>query len=90
MHALAILMAANKIDFDTASRFYRASAKHTFTAHAENTIFEQLFFALHQFSALEAFRTLPCKADVARVGIVTWYYGIYYAASAMVAAQEMA
>jgi len=88
MRALALLVSANNIDFDTASQFYRASAKHTFTAHAENTIFEQLFFALHQLSALEAFRTLPCKADVARVGIVTWYYGVYYAASAMVAAQD--
>jgi hypothetical protein len=29
-----------------------------------------------------------CKADVARVGIVTWYYGVYAAASAMVTAQD--
>jgi hypothetical protein len=88
MRALALLVAANGIDFDAARRFYSAGSKRTFTAHEENTIFEQLFFALHQLSALEAFRTLPRKADVARVGIVTWYYGVYYAASAMVAAQD--
>ncbi|MER9847712.1 hypothetical protein NKJ55_10145, partial [Mesorhizobium sp. M0106] len=29
---------------------------------------------------------VPNKADVARVGIVTWYYGVYGAASAMIAA----
>ncbi|NOT39076.1 MAG: hypothetical protein HOP13_01130 [Alphaproteobacteria bacterium] len=31
---------------------------------------------------------VPNKADVARVGIVTWYYGIYGAASAMIAAAD--
>jgi len=88
MHALALLVTANRIDFDTACRFYSASARREFTPHEENTIFEQLFFALHQLAALEAFRTFPRRADVARVGIVTWYYGVYYAASAMVAAQD--
>ena len=88
MHALALLVSANGINFDAACRFYAPSQKRSFTEHEENTILEQLFFALHQLSALEAFRNVSRKADVARVGIVTWYYGIYYAASAMVAAQD--
>lgn len=56
--------------------------------HEENTILEQLLFALHQCSALHALRSVPRKADVSRVGIVAWYYGIYAAASAMVAARD--
>jgi hypothetical protein len=88
MRALALLVSANRIDFAAACRFHAPCQKRAFTAHEENTIFEQLFFALHQLSALEAFRTFQRKADVARVGIVAWYYGVYHAATAMVAAQD--
>ena len=62
--------------------------KRVGTVQEENTIFEQLLFAVHQLSALEAIRSSTSKADVARVGIVAWYYGIYSAASAMIAAQD--
>lgn len=88
MHALALLVRERGVSFGTASALYGRVEKRTFTPQGENTIFEQLLFAVHQLSALEALRTLPCKADVARVGIVAWYYGIYAAASAMVAAQD--
>jgi hypothetical protein len=47
-----------------------------------------LLFALHQCSALHALKAVPRKADVSRIAIVAWYYGIYAAASAMVAAQD--
>jgi hypothetical protein len=88
MRALGLLVSHNKIEFASAQHFYARVPKRTFTAHEENTIFEQLFFSLHQLSALEAFRSLNPKADIARVAIVTWYYGVYYAASGMVAAQD--
>lgn len=88
MHALALLVVDQSIDFGSASLFYSAVSKRAFTQQEENTIFEQLLFSLHQLSALESLRTSACKADVARVGIVAWYYGIYAAASAMVAAQD--
>src|SRR5262249_48272145 len=39
-------------------------------------------------SALEAMRSVRPRADIARVGIVAWYYGTYCAASAMIAAQD--
>lgn len=88
MHALAKLVADKEINFRSASSFYASVQKRIFTQHEENTIFEQLLFAIHQLSALEALRSVPSKSDVARVGIVGWYYGIYAAASAMVAAQD--
>lgn len=88
MRALALLVAEQGLNFSSARAVYKATARRSFSAQEENTIFEQLFFALHQLSALEAFRTVPRRADVARMGIVTWYYGIYYAASAMVCAQD--
>jgi hypothetical protein len=88
MHALALLVKSDGVHFNGALSLYGRVAKRTFSSKEENTIFEQLLFSLHQLSALEALRQIPCKADVARVGIVAWYYGIYSAASAMVAAQD--
>lgn len=88
MRALALLITDRGLGFTSARAFYGSTAKRSFSAQEENTILEQLFFALHQLAALEAFRAVPRRADVARMGIVTWYYGIYYAASAMVAAQD--
>jgi hypothetical protein len=88
MRALALQVEAQSLNFTTASSFYAAVGKRSFTPQEENTIFEQLLFSLHQLSALEALRSCPCKSDVARVGIVAWYYGIYAAGSAMVAAQD--
>jgi hypothetical protein len=88
MRALALLVRHHGVSYAAARTLYVSSHKPQLSTHAENTVFEQLIFALHQLSALEAFRAVPQRADVARVGIVTWYYGIYYAASAMVAAQD--
>ncbi len=88
MRGLAILLADQKLDFNSASSFYAHVGKRRFSPQEENTIFEQLLFGLHQLSALEALKSVPGKADVARVAIVAWYYGIYSGASAMIAAQD--
>jgi hypothetical protein len=88
MRALAILVQDRGLNFASASTFYSGVQKRVATVREENTVFEQLLFAVHQLSALEALRTSTSKADVARVGIVGWYYGVYSAASAMIAAQD--
>jgi hypothetical protein len=86
MRALAVL--ASKLGRQQCVTFYKSISKRSFNRLEENTVFEQAMFALHQLAALEAIRSSPRKSDVARIGIVTWYYGIYYAASAMTAAQD--
>jgi hypothetical protein len=88
MRGLSMLVEHHGINATAAKAFYTAVSRRKASAHEENTIFEQLLFALHQCSALHALRSVPRKADIARVGIVTWYYGVYAAASAMVAAQD--
>ena len=88
MRGLAILVEHSGVSVDAAKAFYANVSRRNANVHEENSIFEQLLFALHQRSALHALCTIPCKADIARVGIVTWYYGIYAAASAMVTAQD--
>lgn len=88
MRALAILVQDRSLTFRSASTFYSLVNKRVATVQEENTVFEQLLFAMHQLSALEAIRASASNADVARVGIVGWYYVIYSAASAMIAAQD--
>ncbi len=88
MRALAALVHYHGVSFGSASSRYAHVSVRKASAHEENTIFEQLLFALHQCSAVQALKAVPSKADISRVGIVAWYYGIYAAASAMVAAQD--
>ncbi len=88
MRALALLVQHHKVEFGTSAASYARVSTRKATAHQENTVLEQLLFALHQCSAIHALRAVTRKADVSRVGIVAWYYGIYAAASAMVAAQD--
>lgn len=88
MRGLSLIVTKQEINSDSSKKFYSHIQKNSFDHLAINTIFEQLLFALHQCSALHALTKVPCKSDIVRVGIVSWYYGIYAAASAMVAAQD--
>src|SRR5262249_54605663 len=71
MRALALLVEDCGLDFASARTFYASTNRSSFGQLVENTVLEQLFFALHQLAALEAFRGVPRQADVARMGIVT-------------------
>ncbi len=92
MRALAILVNHHGIEHGFANNFYDLVGRDSFgkramSEHVINTIFEQLIIALHQCSALRALKGITRRSDVARIGVVSWYYGIYSAASAMIAAQ---
>ena len=88
MRALAILAEGLKLDFKAARTFYDKVQRRPLSEPELNSVCEQLLFALHQIAALQAISAVPNKVDVARVGIVAWYYGVYGAASAMIAAAD--
>jgi hypothetical protein len=89
MRALAILVDDNNLNFNAATNFYAGAVQRRSLRDDEvNTVCEQLLFALHQLASLQAMRDVPNKADVARIGIVAWYYGVYGAASVMIAAAD--
>lgn len=88
MRALAVLCAEKGFDFGACQKNYSRVNKRTMSEQQENSVLEHLLFALHQLSALQATQKIQPQADVARVGVVAWYYGIYWAATAMVAAQD--
>jgi hypothetical protein len=88
MRALAILVQDQGIDATSMKTHCAAVAKGALSDQAVNTTFEQLLMSLHHLASLKAMGTLPQRIDPARSAIVTWYYGIFHAASAMIAAQD--
>jgi hypothetical protein len=88
MRALALLVEDEAVNFQSSRIFYGKVQKREMDDRTLNTVSEQLLFAFHQIAALRALSVVHSKADVARMAIVTWYYGIYGAASAMVAAAD--
>lgn len=88
MNALAQLVEDHDVNFKTARNFYKNVQRRDFEEQELNSVFEQLLFALNQIAALRGLSQVSNKADVARVGIVTWYYGVYGSASAMLAASD--
>ena len=84
MHAIALL--TSSLDWKAALAFYSKEGKRNIDDHAVNTTLEQLFLSLHHLSALNALKGLS-PADVGRIGILAWYYGVSNAASAMVSAK---
>jgi hypothetical protein len=86
MRALAIL--AGGVNFETGLKFYSGEGKRLMSPQEENTVLEQLFLALHHLSALEQMTAAGAPADMARVAVLAWYYGLYNAVSAMTAAQN--
>jgi hypothetical protein len=88
MRAYAILIEDEELDFQSAKNFYKSVQPRKMSPSEENSVFEHLLLALHQLSALQALAEVPCQADIARVASVAWYYGIYAAVSAMIAAND--
>ena len=88
MRALALLVEHNRVDRSSSKALCASVQKGKLTDHAANTTFEQLLMSLHHLASLKAISTLPSKIDPARSAIVTWYYGVYHAASAMIASKD--
>lgn len=88
VRALSLLLEDSNLNFAIAKAFYRNIQRRPMSNQQINTVCEQMLFALHQIAALAAIEGAENKADVARIGIVAWYYGIYGAASAMIAAGD--
>lgn len=88
MRALAMLVEEHEFSFRTARKNYEEIGKRHMDELVENTVLEQLFLGLHHLSAIEALAEAKNPADMARLGILGWYYGLTNAASAMIAAQD--
>lgn len=88
IRGLAILVPELGLNFPAARQAYAGVQGRTLSDRELNSVCEQLLFALHQLASLRAVAAVENKADVARIGIMAWYYGVYGAASAMIAAGD--
>jgi hypothetical protein len=88
MRALTILAYDQGIDWASMGTFYAHVQRPSLSEPTVNTVFEQLLMSLHHLAALHAMVNADSDRDFARVAVMTWYYGIYCAASAMVAAKD--
>lgn len=88
MRALAILVDAGGIAPASMKAHFTGTSKAALSDQAINTVYEQLLMALHHLASIRAMGGNGKRIDTARSAIVTWYYGIYHAASAMIAAKD--
>ena len=88
MRAMAIMVEAERKRGARAGCLYAHTHPKLMSENVQNTIFAQLLFALHDLSALRAIKESRNRVDVVRAGVISWYYGIYAAASAMMTALD--
>lgn len=87
MRALAILCDSEEFEgMALHARHTPAQRRHPVNSSADTATCEFVFMAFQNLSALKIMADVDRPADLVRGAIATWYYGVYYAASAMVSA----
>lgn len=89
MRALAMLCNSAEFTDTRLTQHYANTQRRTPVQHASDTqTFVTAFMAFQNLSTLSAMQEVAKPSDVIRSAIVAWYYGIYHAAGAMIAAQD--
>jgi hypothetical protein len=89
MRALSIIVNTEEFDKDKLKAFFNQVSRRKPNIEADTRVCENVLMAMHNIAALNAFKnTTIHKYDIVRAGIISWYYSIYCACSAMVAAQS--
>ena len=88
MRALSLLVEDEEICVSSMKSHFDLVGKVALSDKAINSVFEQLLMSLHHLASIKVMSSIPNRIDASRSAIVTWYYGIFHAASAMVAAQD--
>ena len=88
MRALALLVEDEGFSsVDLAVKYQKVRRKASPTA-ADTQMFLFSFMAFQNLSALSVMHEVGFPSDLIRNAIISWYYGLYYAASAMVVAAD--
>lgn len=85
MRALAILVQKEGFAHMDLSTFY-ASVQRRNDADADILALEKLVMAMHNVAAIDAMKKLADPYECVRSAIVAWYYAVYWASKAMLAA----
>lgn len=86
MRALAVILDNKSFDENIQS-FYDSIKRKKYNKKADLVVFENILMALHNLHALQTInQNIENPYSIARTQVVSWYYTIYYASSAMLGA----
>lgn len=89
MRALAEVVNSGVCDDDELKSLYRRVPRRPVNIEADTLVFQNMHMAYHNLASLEAMNNDALdKYDICRSAIVSWYYSVYFASSAMVAASS--
>lgn len=90
LRALSLLCSSQGFSNSELVAFYESKVRRkTVNRQADTLVFEQMMMGFHQLSALYQITEQQSNPyDSVRLSIVAWYYGLYYAGGAMVAAKD--
>jgi hypothetical protein len=87
MAALSILCESSIFSNTSIKNFYQGVRRRTANKEADIWTYENILMALHNVAALhEMSRGNSNQTALVRAAIISWYYSVYYSASAMIAA----
>jgi hypothetical protein len=86
MRALAILADTPAFEHAALKAHYKGVTRRTVNVDADTLAFDCLLMALHNASSVVALSSVGSPYEYVRSGIVSWYYAVYWAAKAMIAA----
>ncbi|MEL6930074.1 MAG: hypothetical protein AAFO95_15745, partial [Cyanobacteria bacterium J06600_6] len=85
--AIAFLCRCSGFEKSDFAQFYTSVQRRSINATADTLVFEQAFNSFQYLSALEAMKiTQQYHYNFIHSAIISWYYGVYFAAGAMIAA----
>jgi hypothetical protein len=90
MRALTILLDDKQFtDVELAKHFSSRVSRRPVNQQADTLVFENILMAFHNLAALNALKEQGGnKYDIVRVAVITWYYCVYFASQAMIAANS--
>ena len=89
MRGLAILTIEDTFTDTKIRDFYKNVKRRNKNNEADLMVFENILMAIHNLHSLKLINTkIDNPYSVARTQIISWYYCIYYASSAMIGAQS--
>jgi len=87
MRGLAIL-AENEFSHEALRLFYQAVQRRRANEEADALAYECLVMSMHNASSIKSMATIDDPYAIVRSAIIAWYYAIYYASKAMLAASS--
>lgn len=86
MRALSITVESEEFSTEALTNFYRNTQRRQPNPESDTLVFECLLMSLHNVASLEEFENVNNKYSIVRSAIIAWYYSLYYASKAMLAA----